>query len=303
MIRRGVEDPMWIGNWLLQHYFSRVISDKTYLKLRYFFRMKRKLNLDNPTLYNEKCQWLKLYCRRPLFTIMADKIKVKKYVGERIGNEHVIPLLGTWNHFDDIDFDKLPQQFVLKCNHDSGSAVIVRDKYKMDKVAVKKKLEEALNKNYFYIAREWPYKNIERKLLAELYIPTLGNRDSIEYKVSCFNGEVKFVTICRGIAHAEFEDRTNDHYTKEWKKLNWCVRYKSSGIDFEKPDYMDQIIEYSEKLSSGIPFVRVDWYWSEGKLYFGEFTFYSWGGFCPFEPEEWNETLGSWIKLPPKEVC
>lgn len=168
----------------------------------------------------------------------------------------------------------------------------------MIRVRLKKKFDKALQKNYFYDAREWPYQNIERRILAEPFIPTLGKRDSIEYKVSCFNGEVKFVTVCRGIAHAGYDDRTNDHYTKAWEKLDWYVNYKPSDLNFPKLDFMDMLIDYCEKLSKDIPYVRVDWYYSDGKLYFGEFTFYTWGGFCPFVPEKWNETLGSWINLP-----
>ena len=146
-IRKGFKDPLFACNVLLEEYFSKFFSDKTYLKLRYFFLMKKKLNLANPTLYNEKCQWLKLYCHEPVFTTMADKIKVKDYVADRIGKEHLIPIIGTWNSFDEIVFNELPDQFVLKCNHDSGSVLIVKNKNAFDKDAAKIKFDKALKKN------------------------------------------------------------------------------------------------------------------------------------------------------------
>lgn len=299
-IIRALKDPRLFLVFILQNVLGKHIPDECYLRWIYWLRMGERLNLDNPQSYNEKCQWLKLYYRRPEFTTMADKVKVKKWVADRIGDQYIIPLLGSWKHFDDIDFDKLPDKFVLKCNHDSGSVLLVRDKNKLDKKDAKEHLEKALNTNAFYYAREWPYKNIERRIIAEPFIESLGRRESVEYKVSCMNGEVKFVTVCQGIAHAGFDDRTNDHFDKQWNRLNWYVRYKPSGKFNEKPAYMDKIIQLSEKLAEGMPHVRVDWYYEDGQLYFGELTFYTWSGFCPFEPKEWNDKLGSWIELPEK---
>ena len=296
----GMKSPKLFLVWILRKFLAPYVSDVHFLKWIYRLRMGEKLDLENPKSYNAKCQWLKLYYRKPELITMADKILAKKWVADQIGSEYVIPLLGAWNSFDEIDFSKLPDKFVLKCNHDSGSVVLVRDKNTMDKTAARKKLMHALNTNAFWYAREWPYKNIERKIIAEPLIESLGRRDSIEYKVSCMNDEVKFVTVCQGIAHAGFDDRTNDHFTKEWKRLDWYVRYKPSGKFNEKPSYMDKIIELSEKLAKGLPHVRVDWYYEDGQLYFGELTFYTWSGFCPFVPKEWNDKLGSWIKLPEK---
>lgn len=299
-IIRTLKDPRLFLVYILRNYLAEHVSDKFYIKWIYRLRMGEKLNLDNPQSYNEKCQWLKLYYRKPEFTIMADKVKVKKWVADRIGDDYIIPLLGSWKHFDDIDFGKLPEKFVLKCNHDSGSVILVRDKSKLDKQAARTHLENALNTNAFYYAREWPYKDIERRIIAEPFIESLGRRESVEYKVTCMNGEVKFVTVCQGIAHARFDERTNDHFDKQWNRLDWYVRYKPSGNFNEKPVYMDKIIELSEKLAADMPHIRVDWYYEEGKLYFGELTFYTWSGFCPFVPEEWNYKLGSWIQLPEK---
>ena len=299
-ILRTMKDPRLFLVFILQNILAKYVSDEFYLKWIYRLRMGKKLKLAPPTSYNEKCQWLKLYYRKPEFVTMADKVLVKKYISDKIGPDYVIPLLGQWKHFDDIDFAKLPEKFVLKCNHDSGSVVLVRDKSKFDKAAAKEKLEKALAYNAFWYAREWPYKHIMPCIIAEPFIEYLGKWDSVEYKVSCMDGEVKFVTVCQGIAHAGFDDRTNDHFDKQWNRLNWYVRYKPSGKFNEKPAYMDKIIELSETLAKGMPHIRVDWYVDGDKIYFGELTFYTWSGFCPFEPEDWNEKLGSWITLPEK---
>ena len=295
-----LKNPKLLLAFFIQRFFSRSLSDEVYLRWIYRLRMGEKLNLDSPKGYNEKCQWLKLYYKKPEFTMMADKIKVKQYVADLIGDDYVIPLLGVWDHFDEINFDTLPNSFVLKCNHDSGSVVLVRDKSKLDIDKVRDKLETALSQDPFYATREWPYKNIEKKILAEPFIESLGKQESIEYKISCMNGVVKFVTVCTGIAHAKYSERFNDHFTKNWEQLHWIVRYKSSGKTIARPNYMDKLIEMSEKLAKDIPFVRVDWYVDNEKIYFGELTFYTWAGFCPFEPKEWDLKLGEWINLPEK---
>ena len=278
----------------------KLFSDKFYLKFMYNFFLGHRLDLKNPKAYTEKCQWLKLYDRKPIYTIMVDKYLVKEFVKERIGEKYVIPCYGVWDAPDEIDYDKLPKQFVLKCNHDSGSVIIVKDKSTIDKNEISRKLKYYLGQDYYYGAREWPYKNVKRKILAEQYIESLGKPESIEYKVTCIGGKVKFITICKGIAHSSYDVRTNDHYTPEWEQLDFYVNYKPSGIKWERPVFADEMILLCEKLSAGTPYLRVDWYVVDGKLFFGEMTFYTWGGMCSFTPEEWDYKLGEMLSLPQK---
>lgn len=282
----------------INNHVPQLIPDKAFVKFQYAENMGAKLNLEHPTLFTEKLNWMKLYGRNPLYTRMVDKFEAKGYVAEKIGSEHVIPAYGVWHSFDEIDFDQLPDQFVLKCNHDSGSYVICEDKSTFDKDRARSILEPALRKNYYWMFREWAYKNVDRRILAEQYIPSLGKKDSVEYKLTCFNGEVKVITVCSGIPHQAFELRHNDNYSRDWKRQNWYAYYKPTGKDFQKPAEMDEIIALSEKLSEGIPQVRVDWYIVDGNIYFGEFTFYTWAGYITFEPEEWNRVMGDWMTLP-----
>lgn len=288
----------WIR--FMWHYSPMWKNEELYLKILYRLNLGRSLNLKNPKRFTEKLQWLKLYYHNPMITNMADKYEVKKYLTDRIGSEYVIPAYGVWNTFDEIDFDSLPDQFILKCTHDSGSFYICKDKKTFNKEAARAKLEGGLRRSYYWNNREWVYKNIKPRIIAEKYIDSLGQTNSLEYKLSCFNGKVKFVTLCGGIAHAAYELRSNDHFTPDWERLNWYAFYKPKGGDIPKPAIVDKIIELSEKLAKDLPHVRVDWYVHNGQLYFGEFTFYTWAGFPIFTPDEWDEKLGSWIQLPEK---
>lgn len=281
---------------------ARYWSDEAYLKRIYKLRYGKPLNLKDPKTYNEKMQWLKLNYRKNIFTSMVDKYEVKDYVRKRIGDKYVIPCLGVWDKAEDIDWNALPNQFVLKCTHDSGSVCVCKDKNTFDKDAAVQKLTKALAAEYFYGNREWPYKNVKRRIIAEEYVDGLGTLDSVEYKVTCTNGKVQFITVCGGIAHSAFANRTNDHFTpQDWKQLPWYVAYKSSRKKIERPAFTDELVALCEKLSEGIPYLRVDWYYNNGQLYFGEMTFYTWGGFCEFEPLEWDRKIGDMIQLP--EPC
>lgn len=280
-------------------HYPFLFNDKFYLKVLYPHMMRgEKLNIDNPTLFTEKLQWLKLYDRNPSYTKMADKCEVKKYVASIIGDEHVIPLYGVWDSFDKIDFDSLPNEFVLKCTHDSGGYVVCKDKSTFDKNAAKTKLEKTLVKNYFWQNREWVYKNIQPRIIAEKYMPSLGNADSVEYKITCINGKVMVITVCGGIPHAAYELRSNDNYDRDWNRQEWYAFYKPTNKKIERPKQMDDIIEFSERLSKDIPQVRVDWYIIDGVVYFGEMTFYTWSGFIHYTPEKWNKIMGDWLMLP-----
>lgn len=277
-------------------------SDEKYIKALYRLGVGRKLNLQDPKRLSEKLQWLKLYNRQPFYTQLVDKYQVKKYVAEKIGKQHVVPLIGVWNRFDEIDFEKLPEQFVLKTTHDSGSVIVVKEKKNLDLVVTKEKLERSLQHDFYLGGREWPYKDVPRKIIAEQYIPSLGNVDSVEYKVTCMNGEVKFVTFCKGPAHTDLNLRTNDHFDKSFNRLPFYVYYKNSNEKYEKPKTWDEMIKLSEILSKDIPYLRVDFYNVDDTIYFGEFTFYTWAGFMKFVPDKWDEILGSWLVLPPKII-
>ena len=157
-----------------------------------------------------------------------------------------------------------------------------------------------MNRNYYWAGREWPYKNVVPRIIAEPYVDSLGKPDSVEYKITCCNGEVKMITVCTGIPHAANNVRKNDHFDKQWKQLPFYVDYKPSGKKIEKPAFMDEMVELSEKLAQGLPTIRVDWYYIDDKIVFGELTFYTHCGFMNYEPREWDDIMGSWLVLPEK---
>lgn len=283
-------------------YVFNKMSDKKYIEYQWKKRMGGTINWDSPSTFCEKLQWLKLNYHNPILHTLVDKYEVKKVVAEKIGKDYVIPCIGSWDKADDIDISKLPNQFVLKCTHDSGSIVICKDKSTFDLKAAKKKLQGALKNDYYLTWREWGYKDVKRKIIAEPYIDSLGHPESIEYKLTCINGIVRVITVCEGIAHAELSQRTNDHYDKEWNRQDWYAFYEPSGKNWEKPQQMDDIVAFSEKLSEGLPQVRVDWYVVDGKPLFGEMTFYTWSGFIKFEPASWDKIMGDWLKLPEPQV-
>ena len=294
-----------LNSWLASKGAFNWMSDEAYLRMRFQKRLGRKLNLENPRTYNEKLQWLKLYDRRPEYSVLVDKYEVKKYVADRIGERYIIPTLGVWNTFEEIDFDSLPDQFVLKCTHDSGGVVICRDKKVFDRVAARKILRNALKKNYYYSGREWPYKAVKPQIIAEQYMED-READShakkvnslIEYKVFCFNGKAKMVLVCKGRAHGS--GRTNDFCDINLVRLPFTSLNPNSTGELVKPKQLPELISAAETLAAGIPQVRADFYLCNGTVYFGELTLFHNSGLCKFHPEEWDGILGSWIQLPQK---
>lgn len=301
----------WINkSWVKRLYLpiekiTRLIPDKLYLKLVYRIRMGKKLDLKNPQTFSEKLQWLKLHDRKPIYTTMVDKYEAKKYVAERIGEQYIIPTLGVWNHFDEIDFDKLPDQFVLKCTHDSGGLVIVRDKKKFDRRAAKKKIEGSLKRNFYWKGREWPYKNVEPRIIAEKYIedPNGSLRDYKffcfaanlpVYKFLCFSGEP---IIIQTIQNDKTKDETIDYFDLEWNLLDLRQNYENSNTPLPKPNMLHEMIDVAKKLSKGHLFIRIDLYQANEKVLFSEFTFFSDAGFEGFRPPEWDTLLGEKINL------
>ncbi len=277
-------------------YASRILNDKVYLKIKFFIKMKKKLNLKNPQTFNEKLQWLKLYDRRNVFTKMVDKYDAKKYVADIIGKEYIIPTIDIYDCFEEIDFDKLPNQFVIKCTHDSCGLVIVRDKKKINIEDIKTKIEKSLKYNYYYSNREWPYKNVKPRIIIEKYMQDRDLKELRDYKFYCFNGHPKYLYVSEGL---------ENHATAKIEFFD--MNFKSAPFgrnDFkkfdkkpEKPKQFEKMQELAKILSSGVPFLRVDFYEINGKIYFGELTFSPCGGFMHFEPEEWDYKLGQMIDL------
>ena len=274
----------------------RVLPDKPYLKLRYKMAMGKELDLKNPRTFNEKLQGLKLYDRKPEYTRMVDKYEAKKYVAQRIGEEYIIPTLGVWDRFDDIDFDSLPDQFVLKCTHDSGGLVIVRDKSALDKAAARKKIENCLKKNYYLSRREWPYKNVKPRIIAEQFVEDPENAGLRDYKFYCFHGTPKFLYISEGLenhATAKISFLTLDWEFAEFRRVD----YAPFAVLPEKPENFAEMVRIAEELSAGRTFLRVDLYSIAGRTYFSELTFSPCSGMMSFEPEEWDQKCGSWLDL------
>ena len=277
------------------------LKDENYLKLKYHYIINKKLNLDNPINFNEKLQWLKMYNRKKIYTDMVDKYEVKKIVAKIIGQEYIIPTLGIYDKFEEIDFDKLPEQFVMKCTHDSGSVVICREKNKFDKEKAREKLDRAQKNNFYYAGREWPYKNVKPRIIIEKYMREEGKEDITDYKLMCFNGNVKCSFVC--LNRNSKNGMNIDFYDRDWNKMPFeRGHYKNSGYTMNRPENYNLMIKLAEKLSIDIPFVRVDFYEIDKKVYFGELTFFPGSGFEEFNPQEYDKILGDWIELPTKKV-
>jgi len=227
----------------------------------------------------------------------VDKFDVKKYVADRIGEEYIIPTYGVWDSFDEIDFDKLPDQFVLKCTHDSGGLVIVRDKSALDKTKARRKIEKCLKRNFYYLGREWPYKDVKPRIIAEAYMEDETTAELRDYKFFTFNGVPKVLFVASE-RQKEGEETKFDFFDMDYNHLPVCNGHPNASVPPKKPETFEKMRELAEKLSEGIPHLRVDFYEVNGKIYFGELTFYHWSGMVPFEPEEWDYTFGSWLELP-----
>ncbi|KGQ57212.1 glycosyl transferase [Gallibacterium anatis str. Avicor] len=278
---------------------TKIISDKLYLRLMYKLATGNGLNLENPQRFNEKLQWLKLNDRRDIYTTMCDKYRVRDYIKKIIGEEYLIPLLGVWEKVEDIDFKSLPNQFVLKCNHDSGSVLICKDKSSFDIEKAKKKLSSRLKRNGYWFGREWSYKNIKPCIIAEKYMFNEGESDLIDYKFYCFDG---VPTFCQVICDRSVSE-TIDFFDLNWIHQTFSgihignTPFNNSNKIISKPINLDKMIKFSKLLSEGKPFSRIDFYDIKGKLYFGEITLYPAAGFGKFEPDEWDYKLGAMIKL------
>lgn len=297
-IAKAIKSPKKILVFILNKCARLFKNDETFLKIKFRLEMGQPLNLKSPKTFNEKLQWLKLYNRKPEYTTMVDKFAVKEYVANIIGEEHIIPTLGIWNSFDEIDFSSLPNQFVLKTTHGGGGGgvVICKDKNTFDKQKAKKVLQKSLNSDIYWNYREWPYKDVPKRIIAEQFMSNNG-KDLEDYKIHNFNGKPKFILVCSNrYGNSAMID---DFYTPEWDLLDLKrPSHPNSATPAKAPSKLKEMLELSEILSKDIPFFRTDFYIINNKVYFGELTFFPASGMSKFEPEEWDNILGTWIQLP-----
>ena len=273
----------------------KLLPDKLALKIQYKNTFLKPLNLKKPQTFNEKLQWLKLYNRKPEYSKMVDKYEAKKYVASIIGEEYIIPTYGVYDSFDEIDFDELPNQFVLKCTHGSGDVVICKDKANLDIEAARQKLTKSLKTNYYKISREWPYKSVKPRIIAEKFLVD-SSGDIKDYKIFCFNGKAKMMLIASDRFTAveprfDYFDNSFNYLDFDWTHPRSTERIPEKPINFET------MLKLAEELSSNMIHLRVDFYETGNMVYFGELTFFHAGGFTPFTPDEWDYTIGQWIHL------
>ena len=296
--------------WKLPLKFHSFWQDRSYLEYLYKHKFKKNLDLANPKTFNEKTQWLKLYDQKPVYTQMADKYSVMDYVRKKIGEEYIIPILGVWNNFDEINFNDLPNQFVLKCTHDSGGVVICIDKEKhifrnkagftLSMRGVKRYFAKLMKINYFYKLREWVYKNIKPRIIAQMYIGSSSGEPLNDYKIFTFNGRPKYI-------QAHFDKSSNqlkaNFYSTDWVFQDFFIQeINDKNQKIEKPKLLDKMLESAGLLAEGTNFLRVDFFYINNKIYFGELTFYNWAGFGNFTPENYDEIFGSYITLPSEKT-
>lgn len=277
----------------------RFINPEKYIKTLFYQRMGYPLSLEHPRTYSEKLQWLKLYWHLPILTRLVDKYAVKDFVRERIGDKHIIPTIAVWDKVSDINWDVLPDQFVLKCTHDSGGLVICKDKSQLDKRHAIRKIKRSLANNYYYFGYEWPYKDVKPRIIAEQYMEDSVTKELRDYKFFCFNGEVKalFIATDRNIVGVDVKF---DFFDENFNHLPLKQGHENAAIIPQKPVCFEEMKHLASQLSDGFPHVRVDLYEVDGQVYFGEMTFFHHGGWTRFDPEEWDVIFGSWLSLPDK---
>ncbi len=290
-IKLLITNPEWMFPYLVEKMSGGGIrmDDESYVRLIYKFRNGTELNLKHPKTFTEKLNWMKLHDRQDVYTVMADKYRVKKFVARKIGKEYIIPLLGVWKHAGDIDFEKLPRSFVLKVTHDSGGVLICKDKNDFDYKKARKFLEKRLRQNFAYRGREWPYQNVRPRIIAETYIENLADNN---YKFFCFDGEVKALYV------APYREASVDYFDADYNHLDIVTTlHQCAPVLPKKPDSFEKMKQLAEKLSKGYKEMRVDFYDVNGRVYFGEITFFHEAGFEPFIPDKWNRIFGDWMKL------
>lgn len=300
-IQKALKKPYLVLPVLWQKCSKFVRSDELYLKILYRLYHGKRLDLKHPVTFTEKLQWLKLYNTSPLCTQLVDKYAVREFVKNRIGEDHLVPLIGVWDKFEDIDFSSLPSQFVLKTTHDSGGVVICRDKARIDYNHARQVLTSSLSRNYFWKGREYPYKNVPPRIIAEQFMVGEDRGYLVDYKFFCFDGEPKVLFFASNRYNADNTPPRFDYYDMQMNHLP--VRSKGHDNADNKLEMFPAFIEMQKLaavLSEGFPHVRVDLFMSNGHIYFGEMTFHHDGGLVPFIPEEWDKKFGDLINLPQK---
>lgn len=301
LCRYGVDSHYrFIVNSSFTHKYDKM-SDKAFLMRKYKALMKKDLNLDAPQTYTEKLQWLKLYDRRSEYTVMVDKCAAKEYVASKIGQQYIIPTIGIWDDPDEIDFNLLPDKFVIKCNHNSGLGMyICYDKSQMNVDQVKISLKKGLAQNYFLTGREWPYKNVKPRIIAEAYMEDSTYKELRDYKFFTFGGEPKVLYIAQG--RGKDEPTVADFFDMDFHHLPFTIDHDMANTPPQKPTCFEEMKRLAAILSEGTPQLRVDFYEVDGRVYFGEMTFFHCSGMEAFHPEEWDRIFGDWVTLPPERV-
>jgi hypothetical protein len=286
--------PFFVRLWSSRLF--HFVPDRVFLQIKYFLIFGKRLDLESPKTFNEKMQWLKLYDRKPEYTQMADKYEVRKYIENKIGGEYLIPLLGVWDNFDDINFDNLPDRFVLKANHFSGGVFICKDKQNFDVKRVRREMHKVLKRNYYFYGREWPYKNIKPRIIAEKYMVDESGIELKDYKIYCYTGIPKYILVCSERYLGSGLKKT--FFDLDWNYIRGILNLPASKLTINKPAALKEMLKLSELLSREIPFLRVDFYEIEERIYFGELTLYPVSGFQDYASYEWDKIFGDWLSLP-----
>ena len=300
-IDRVLNDNVYRFNALARRGFYNKLSDEQFIRKKWKAFYGTEIDLEVPKSLNEKMQWLKLHDRNPLYTKLVDKYAVKDFVADALGKEYVIPTLGAWDRYEDIDFDRLPDRFVLKCNHDSGSVKVVLDKSEIEHIELKKYFDKKLADNYYLHSREWPYKNVKPRVIAEEYLADLATQQIIDYKFFCMNGKPAFLYVSVGLD--DHSTAKISFYSLDGRELPFKRGDYAPFHNAKMPANYELMKEIAGKLAADIstPFVRVDLYEINNKILFSEFTFFPCEGFIPFEPKEWDMRIGEMLKLPNKK--
>ncbi len=285
----------WI-DYLISRHLLDWVPDEPFLKLKFRQSLGESLDLEHPQTYNEKIQWLKLYDRDPLYPRLVDKYEVRSFIAEKLGPEYSIPLVGgPWDSPEEIDFDALPDQFVLKCTHDSGGLIICRDKSALDREQARSRLSASLARNYYWSKREWPYKDVPPRIIAEQYMQDGDTRNLNVYKILNFGGTPR---IIQTIQNDKTREESIDYFDTDWNLLDLRQGFPNSEVPLPRPKTLPDMLRAAAVLSAGFPTLRTDFYEINGRAYFSEITFYTDSGLCPFEPPSWDALLGSWTRLP-----
>ena len=275
---------------------KRIIPDTLYLKLQYRHHFSKNLDLKNPATYNEKIQWLKLNDRKPEYNTYVDKYEVRKHVSETIGDDYLIPLIGVYDSVEEINWSQLPNKFVLKCTHGSACNIICSNKSELEIEQSKLKLENWMNKNWYWYGREWPYKDLKPRIICEEFLVQDDGEELRDYRFFCFSGEPKFVTVDFSITDKKKTRR--NLYDLNWNRMDAEISYpKENSFKVKKPEKLEEMIKLSKVLSSNIPHARVDFYFIKNKIYFGEITLYHQSGFGKIKPTEFDRKMGDWIEI------